>query len=473
MFGLTTGVGAQEVIYSPYEKFDLRSGDFSVIGKIGNRIYTYRATQDGFYLDLYNDSMEKTAMVLLDFFPKKIYETKFVAYADRILTLYQALEGNKVVQYAALLDQNGRLLKGPLHITSERTGILGPTRDYLSSTVSDDKTQIVVYSIEEKGRELQFSGVWLDDQLNINHRATTSFKAENDLMKGEPVVSNDGSLFLPAFTPTGSRNFSDQLWLLMLDKGSRRFRSQEMPLNDLYITSAFIKLDNYNKRVYTSGFYSDKKNGNYEGVIYAWYEMADSSFQNRRVLAFSERRREATGERNLRRAFNNFQIRQLIVKKDGGFVLISEDYSVNLRTNMPGWGGYYSFYYGPFMNQTIREYIYNDIFALSYDGSGNLEWHSFVRKSQYSQEDAGLFSSYALINTGGSLGFLFNDFNTRGSKIQLASMDAQGNVDMHSLAAGTDNDPDWLPRSARQTGLKELVVPCLRRRQLCFAKIVF
>jgi len=46
-------------------------------------------------------------------------------------------------------------------------------------------------------------------------------------------------------------------------------------------------------------------------------------------------------------------------------------------------------------------------------------------------------------------------------------------VDMRSLAAGTANDPDWLPRSGKQTGLKEMVIPCLRRKQISFAKIVF
>jgi hypothetical protein len=34
--------GAQGITYSAYEKFDLRSGDYSVVGRVGSRIYTYR-----------------------------------------------------------------------------------------------------------------------------------------------------------------------------------------------------------------------------------------------------------------------------------------------------------------------------------------------------------------------------------------------------------------------------------------------
>jgi len=472
---LTTGFGAraQEVIYSQYEKFDLRNGDFSVLGKIGGRIYTYRSSADGFFLDAYNDSMEKLATVMLDFFPKKIYETRFVSYPDKIIVLYQAIETGKVIQYAALLDEKGRLLKGPVQLTSAKTGIWGPSRDYFSSAVSDDKGKIVVYGIEEKGNDLEFSGIWIDDQLGIEQRSNATFHTDNDLSHGEGIVDNNGGFYLPAYTQTGSRNYADQVWLLHLNKGERRFYAKELPLNDVYSTSIYMKLDNVNNRIYTGGFYSDKKNGNYEGVIYAYYDVNDSSWHNRKNIAFDERIRTATGERNLKRAFNDYQVKQMIIKKDGGFVLISEDFYVTTRTTTPGWGGYYSYYYSPFMNQNIREYNYNDIFALSYDGEGNRQWHAFVRKSQYSQEDGGIFSSYGLINTGGTLGFLFNDFNTKASRIQLATIDAGGKVDMHSLAAGTSNDPDWLPRSGKQVGVKEMVVPCLRRRQISFAKIVF
>lgn len=95
---------AQEVLYSPYENFDFRNGEFSVVGYTGGLYYTYRSTTDGYFLDAYNDSLVKVATVMLDFFPSKIYQTKFIAYPDKIIVLYQALESNKVIQYAALLE---------------------------------------------------------------------------------------------------------------------------------------------------------------------------------------------------------------------------------------------------------------------------------------------------------------------------------------------------------------------------------
>ncbi|XZF16076.1 hypothetical protein ACTHGU_08050 [Chitinophagaceae bacterium MMS25-I14] len=472
--GFAGNVAAQEVIYSPYEKFDLRSGDFSVVGKVSGRLYTYRASSDGYMMDVYNDSMERTATVILDFFPNKIYETKFIAYSDRILVLYQAIESGKVVQYAALLDDKGRLLKKPISLSSAKTGFFGPTRDYFSSAISDDKRQIFVYSANDKGDDMNMDGTLIDDQMNIVRRVHTSYKADNNVEHGEVLIANNGTIYVPVYTPVGSKNYADQVWVLAADSGNH-FTPVSFPLNDHYATKPFLRVDNNNNRVYIGGFYADKKNGSRDGVLFGYYDMASGSIQNHKMIAFDPELRMATGDRNQKRAFDDYQVRQLIVKNDGGFVLLSEDYYMLTRNSAytPGWGYYSMYYYGPYSMPSVREYHYNDIMALSYNGEGTREWQAFVRKEQYSQEDGGMFSSYALLNTGGALGFLFNDYNSNKSRIQLATIDGDGKVNMRSMAAGSKDDPDWLPRSGKQVGSREIIIPCLRKKQICFAKIVF
>jgi hypothetical protein len=473
---LSANAFAQEVIYSTNEKFDFRNGDFSVVGMVGDRLYTYRTGSDGYFLDAYNDSMEKLATVVLDFFPSKIYETRFVTYTDKIIVLYQAVGGGKVVQYAAVLDPMGRLLKKPTEIASAKTGFLGPNKDYFSSVVSDDKKTILVYSAADKGDDLEVDGVWIDDQANVRKRSHATFHAENSIRHGEALLDNEGTLYLSASTPVGSKEFADQLWVLTLPSGGTQFASAEFPLNGKYAANAYMKLDIVNNRIYVAGFWSDKKNGNYEGVMFANYDPAGAAYQNPRMLPFDDQLREATGDRNKKRAFNDYLVRQLIIKNDGGFVMIAENYFMTTRTSSFGPGlGYYSmmYSYGPYMNSSVREYHYNDILALSYNASGTRDWHAFVRKDQFSTEDGGVFSSYAFLNSGGALGFLYNDYNSNRSKIQLASIDGAGKVDLRSMAAGRSDDPDWLPRSGKQVSAREIVIPCLRKRQICFAKVVF
>lgn len=469
-------VQAQEVIYSGYEKYDMRAGDFSVIGKVNGRLYTYRSTNDGFFMDVWNDSMLREATVILDFFPSKIYETRFVAYPDKIIVLYQSLERGKVIQYAAKMDETGRLVGDPVKIDSAKTGFFGANKDYFSSAVSDDKRYVAAYGINAKGATLNIGATILDENLVKVARFRSDFEGSGRMANGSGMLGNDGTFYLPVYSIAGSDDNAERLWLLERKLEETGYFRTELPLEDNYATTTFMRIDNNANRIYAGGFYSEKKAGNYDGIVYAQYDIASRSFTTRKLIPFDEPLKAATGARSLKRAFNNFQTRQLIVKNDGGFVLISEAYYQSIRNAGGGFGygyGFYPMYGGPFMSRNIREYHYDDILALSYNAEGVREWHAFVRKDQFSQEDGGVFSSYALLNTGGSLGFLYNNFNGRKSDIQLATIDDEGAVKMRSMAPSGNDTPDWLPRSGKQVSSRELIVPCLRKKQICFAKIFF
>ena len=464
---------AQNVTYSTYDKYDLRNGDFAVVGMTGNLLYNYRAGADGYFLDAYNDSMNKVAVVKLDFFPDKIYQVHFIAYPDKIIVLYQALESNKVVQYAALLDEKGILKKNPVQLGTVKIGIFGATRTYFSSAVSEDKKMILVYSAEDRGSEIEFDGKWIDETLTVVKRGKAKFSGDNTMQHGEVNLTNDGTMYMAAFSPVGTSNYADQFWILTLPAGTTKFIPKEMPLQSKYATNGYMKVDNANKQVYFGGFYSDKKNGSYDGIIYATYDITSGTYTNKKLIPFDQDLIAAAGARKKKHAFDNFQVKQLIVKNDGGFLLISEETFITTRSNYTPGFGYYSFYNSSYSNSMVREYHYDDIMTISYDKDGLRQWSTFVPKSQYSQDDGGLFSSYALLNTGGAIAFLFNDFNTSHSRIQLATLDAAGKADMRSFSAEGNEYPDWLPKSGKQVSARVLVVPCLHKRQICFARVVF
>ncbi|MES2701628.1 MAG: hypothetical protein V4649_03265 [Bacteroidota bacterium] len=461
----------QEVIYSQYDKFDYRNDDYAIVGKTDGLLYTYRSTSEGAMLDAFDDSMNKVAMVLLDFFPSRIYQVRFIAYPDKIVVIYQALESNKVVQYAALLDNKGRLVNRPIELGSVKTGIFGATKTYFQSTVSENKKWILIYSAGDKGESIEFEGKWLDDRATIVKRSHVTFKADNTIEHGEVNISNDGTLYMAGYTPVGTQNYADQFWIFTLQPGGSKFEPKEMQLNEKFAASGYMKVDNVNGHVYFGGFYSDKKNGSFDGIIYADYEIGKGAFTSHKFIPFDESLLSIRAKRR-KDPLDNFQVRQLIVKNDGGFVLISEAAYVTTRSNyMPGFG-YYSFY-SPYTTSMVHEYHYEDIMALAYDKEGVREWSAFIPKDQYSQEDGGVFSSYALLNTGGALAFLYNDFNAAHSRIQLASLESDGKTDIRSFTAEGNDYPDWLPRSGKQVAARELIVPCFHKKQICFARVVF
>ncbi len=464
---------SQDVIYSPYDKFDFRNGEYAVVGMTGGYLYNYRNSVDGAMLDAFDDSMNKVATVILDFFPVKIYQTRFIACQDHIVVLYQALESNKVVQYAALLDERARLKGKPVQIGSVKTGIFGAMKNYFYSAVSDDKKTVLIYSVTNKGNSLEFDGKWLDDSLKITKHSHCTFDAGQKLSFGELNISNEGTAYMAAYTEVGVQNYADAFWILQLTAGATKFEERKMELGEKYAASGYMKLDNVNNRVYFGGYYSNKKNGSYQGIIFAAMDMHSGSWQNLKFIPFDNALEEAAGMSHSNHAFDNYQVRQLIVKNDGGFVMVSEVHYITTRTNYAPGLGYYSSFYSPYNSTMIREFHFNDIMAISYDKDGNRQWHAFVPKEQYSQEDGGAFASYLMLNSGGSLAFLFNDFNAKRSRIQLASLDPGGEMQINSFTAEGNDSPDWLPKSGKQVAARILIVPCLHKRQICFAKVVF
>jgi hypothetical protein len=300
----TNWVSAQEIRYSPYEKFDLRKDTYAIVGKVGNRTYTYRTSEEGYFLDAYDDNMQKSASVMLDFFPKQIYQTRFIAYDDKIMVLYQSTEKNKLTQWAALLDDMGRMRQKPINLGAVQTGFFGPTKEYFLSAVSDDKKQILVYSCGSKKGTLRFNGVWLNDNMEINKRASTTFAADNTLSQSEAIVDNNGTVYLSAFTPMGSKGFADEMWVLSLPVGESKFAVAALPLANLFAANVFVQADNAMNRVYISGFYADKKDGNYTGILFGWVDMQDKSLHDYKAMPFDNSLRMA-GSSNRSKAFND------------------------------------------------------------------------------------------------------------------------------------------------------------------------
>ncbi len=423
--------------------------------------------------------MRLLATIALDFFPQKIYETKFINYDDQITVLFQAVQSNYVVQYAVRLDSKARMLQKPVALDSVRTGWFGPTKSYFSYVVSNDKERIMVYGLgsNKSDKSAGLTTILLDKQLNVLSKTTPVFEQDTDFVLGQSILGNEGTLYLSGYTEDGSKGYSATARVIKLPPGSDVFQTVRLPLNNTFISGMYIKLDDQKNEIYIGAFYSEKKTGNIDGAVYGLYNPAQDAMPIFKMIPFDDQLRNATDDRNKKKAFNDYDVKNIIVKNDGGFILVSESFYMATRTSYgSGYGGFYSSYYNynyPGMNTSVREYVYGDIMVLDYDGDGNRKWQNFIRKEQYSQEDGGLFSSYGLLNSGASLVFLYNDFSSNKSTLNLAAVDVSGNLQLKKLNAGNGADGDWLPCSGKQTDATELVIPVLRKNNLSFVKMSF
>jgi hypothetical protein len=195
----------------------------------------------------------------------------------------------------------------------------------------------------------------------------------------------------------------------------------------------------------------------------------------------------------LRFALNDFFIRNVIVKKDGGFLITAEDFSTQTTSNsLNSWNrwdylnNYYyspysSYYYNPysgyyrpfnsFGRQNTR-YYYSNILLLSADKTGKIEWHKVIHKEQF-DDDNDNFLSFSTMNKGGELHFLFNDDKNRNQIIANQSLSPSGQITRNPTLKSQERGYQFMTRLSKQVGASQLIVPCIYNGHVCFAKIDF
>jgi hypothetical protein len=228
------------------------------------------------------------------------------------------------------------------------------------------------------------------------------------------------------------------------------------------------------------------------------------------VNTFSEEYREdARSQNSIKTAFNDFYLKNLILRKDGGFMVIAESaYMSNRGNNLnrydymngspffnPLFGGnfmmspYYNSYYNPMgyypwggfgrfggMNfngiNNINRYYVDNIAIMSFEPNGKMEWSNVIPKSQY-DDNTDNYLGYGLLNAGDKLRFIFNIQERRNNVITDQSLSASGQIDRNPVIKNPEKGYDFMPRHAKQIGARIAIVPCMYRGYTCFSKIEF
>ncbi|NJO25931.1 MAG: hypothetical protein HC867_09470 [Bacteroidia bacterium] len=120
---------------------------------------------------------------------------------------------------------------------------------------------------------------------------------------------------------------------------------------------------------------------------------------------------------------------------------------------------------------STRHY-YENVAVFSFSSDAKLEWTNFIRKTQY-EDNSDVTLSYQLFNTGGELHFLFNQLERRSLLLNDQSVGPDGQIKRNPTLRNLDKGYEFMPRFGKQTGARQLVIPCMTRNYICFAKLDF
>jgi len=486
-------IQAQTITYSEPDNSDFKDLNFEIIGKIAGNTHIYKDNRNTHFICLYDASMQQIAKEKLDFLPEKIINVDFLMYPDFYYLFYQYQKKGIVYCMATKIDKIGKPMGTQIQLDTTALSFNSNNKIYTVIN-SEDKQSIMLIKINRP-----------DDK--INHVTTVLFDKELQLLKkskldipmkerfatlSEFQLANGGNVaFLKEFG-TGTSEVVNKLNLLVKSSLEDTASVFEVELNGVFLDDIRLKIDNYNKHFLINSFYSKQKKGNVEGMFcYIWNMKINKVILNNNLTFTEEFRNDAKSEGSVKTALNDFYLRNIVIKKDGGFVIAAEASYTSYQNNdiFNRWDGYSSPYSGfnnysvygtgglysnPFSRSfnNVTKYYADNVIMLSVDINGKIEWSNVIRKSQQDDNNDNLIS-YGILNSGDKVHFLFNMQEKRQNILTDQSISPDGQIVRSPTIRGLDKGYEFMPRHAKQTGLRQIVVPCMYRNYICFSKIDF
>ena len=498
---------AQQIVFSEPERDDAKTLNFEILGKMEGKILVYKNTRELHQICVYDTEMKLIEKVKLDYLSEKgkVLSTDFIVYSDFVYLLYQYQYRNTVSAMAVKLNAQGKKMSDPVILDTTNINFNVENKIYTFIN-SEDKQKIAAFKINTKNeKEHVFTSIIFDKMLNQLEKVkiAIAMPERNDFLS-EFGISNDGEIVCLKQSGTNQNDNINKVSLLVKSLGSISFNNNNLPINKIFLDDTRIKIDNRNKHFIITSFFSKIRRGNIDGIYYTlWDASTNKEILNATTTITDEYRADIKGDGQIKMAFNDFYLKNLILRKDGGFMIIAEaeyvtargntlnrwdymnsplnsfggglynNYSYNFGSFYPWNNGYYN--YGGMNNNlggNTKQFYADNIAIVSFEPDGKMEWSNVIRKTQ-SDDETDNFISYGIVNSGDQLHFLFNIQDKKSSMLTDQSISPVGQIDRSPTIKSLDKGYDFMPKHIKQVGLKQAIVPCIYRGYTIFAKIEF
>ena len=488
---------APRIIYSEPERDDSRRTEFEVVGKVGGNFLVYKNNRNDHDVCVYDAEMRLKNRVKMETSDRWV-NVDFIAYPDFCYMIYQYQRRNTLYCVGVKLDGNGQMMGKPIDLDTTQIGFAASNKIY-TTIFSEDKKRIMIFKINNRNQKSFFyTNLLFNDQLELlaRNRMNMAMEERNDYFT-DFLLTNEGDMVFGVFRRSSSNDQITKVMMVTKTPDALDFTVKDIEIGTLILDELKLKVDNSNKRILLNALFYKQRRGNIEGLYsLSWDKVANVKLKEN-LTTFDEDLRSTakSQEANRKMAFNDYFIKNIIIRKDGGFLVIGESlYSssrgnTNNRWNYNNFGNpwmspldysywspmYSSPWYMPwnrYGNMNATRYYAENIMVLSFNSDGVLEWSNVVDKSQYDDENDNMIS-FQSVNTGSEIHFLFNQYERRTLLLHDQSIGADGKVLRNPTLKNLDKGYEFMPRFGKQVSSRQIIIPCLYRNYLCFAKIDF
>lgn len=499
---------APMITYAEPERNDSRRTDFEIIGKLNGNYLIYKKNQNDHAVSVYDENMKLKNLVKLDFIPDRWINIDFINYPDFAYMIYQYQRRNIVYCMGVKLDAEGKKIGEPFEMDTTQLGFSANNKIYTTIN-SDDKQRIMILKIDSRNKKnFYFTTLLYDNNLQLLHKDRMNLPMEErSEYFTDFMLSNEGELCFAKFIRASSNSeYISKVFMVTKLPNADSFAVSPVDIGPRMLDELKLKVDNTNKRLLLNALFYKERRGSIDGLYTLFWNKAANAKISDTVVIFNDDLRNVakSSDGSKKTAFDDYYIKNITIRRDGGFLLISESLYSSSRGNnfnrwdywrwsnpwspmdyyyspyyynpfyMPwGWGGRYGYGY-PYgyngFNNSTRYYA-NNIMILSLDKNGLLEWSNVIEKSQYDDQTDNMLS-FQTMNTGSEIHFVFNQYEKRATLLTDQSIDSDGKITRNPTLKNLDKNYEFMPRFAKQVSASQMIVPCLYRGgYLGFAKV--
>jgi len=463
-------VNAQEISLS--SELNIRNYfSYELLGEVEDRYLVLRDKGFTKEVDVFNEYLEHTVTAELNLEQKRADIIHSMGLDSVFQIIYSYVERDSLYLRMRRYDSKVQLIDSSLLRVLDKSVV----KKRFNAKLSEDKDRILIHSLTK------------DDQLLLmvfdNHSAELSwnngliikdFEPAKD--KYEMLLTDDGQLLL-SIQPKWNfkRKEVSNFKLLVYDFKTAATQISNIDMDGVVRRDLFMDYDNLNKKVIVMGTYSEKHGKEplgYYLVHKRFDELADA--EEPEYLNFSKQLMEKVGrsKKKKNKVFQNFWIRDILKRQDGGLIVMMELYKEFSRRSSysPGTGR------SDFNTAARRgwvDYYNEDVIVSSFNPDHELDWTKILYKKQFSQDDEAVFSSYFVMKTPSRLRLVYNDEIKKSSTVSEYIMDPTGRIKRNSLLSTSNQELKLRFRDAVQLSNNELLVPSESSYSLSLVKITY
>ncbi|MCB9306516.1 MAG: hypothetical protein H6565_07970 [Lewinellaceae bacterium] len=431
---------------------------YEIVGRLRDRILLFRDKYDEFEVQAFDNQLHMSwSREIEDLQKRGVQILSVIGGKNDFSIVHKVRRRSRVVLRVHKYDPGANLIDS-MAIKDYGERVFSPPS--LDVVRSDDKNCIVIINSGERNK-LELTCFMLDKMQVLWDKVVSM---EDDFYESNmkaTALSNNGDFYIVDERNNRRGKMEDHAYSILQINADGDWVSK-IALPEFLTNDVRFTFDNQNNRLVAAGLYADKNRDRANGVFFLSYTpRSDAPFL--KYEPFDDKfisilRRKDVEEDT--KGVSDAEVRQLILRQDGGVLIVAERHHEIQRGAAAGRG---------FWREGLRmivDFYFDDMFLIAMHPDGEIHWKTVLHKKQYSQDDEGTFSSFFLFRNTDKLHFLFNDEIKYENTCSEYVISPLGDFDRNSLINTVGQNLRLRFRDALQISTAECLVPSEFRNKL-------